>query len=88
MKKRTSRTFANMKSGLKRPKLYGLTNRAPSFSILNTAKTRTGTFGSAIPAFTRLLLVVFCERAGGGVIRVISARQASTKERWQYEEGI
>ena len=35
-----------------------------------------------------LLLVVFCERADGDVIRVISARQASAKERWQYEEGI
>ena len=40
---------------------------------------------SSVP---RLLLVIFCERAGGDVIRVISARQASAKERWQYEEGI
>lgn len=32
-------------------KLYGPMNRASSFSILNTAKTRIGTFGLAIPAF-------------------------------------
>lgn len=39
---------------------------------------------------TRLnvLLVVFCERAEGQVIRIISARKATPKEREQYEEGI
>jgi uncharacterized DUF497 family protein len=35
-----------------------------------------------------LLLVIFCERDGGNVIRIISARKATTKERKQYEEGI
>ena len=37
---------------------------------------------------SRLLLVVFCERDSGGIIRIISARKATEKERRQYEEGI
>lgn len=36
----------------------------------------------------RLLLVIFCERFGGGVIRIVSARRATAKERKQYEERI
>lgn len=36
----------------------------------------------------RFLLVVFCERDSGGVIRIISARRMTTKERKQYEKGI
>jgi uncharacterized protein len=36
----------------------------------------------------RLLLVVFCERDEGGVVRIVSARKATPKERKQYEEGI
>lgn len=36
----------------------------------------------------RLLLVVFCERAEGEVIRIISARKATSKEKRDYEEGI
>jgi len=34
------------------------------------------------------LLVVFFERKEGKVIRIISARKATPKEREQYEEGI
>ena len=36
----------------------------------------------------RLLLIVFCERKSGGVIRLISARKATAKETKTYEEGI
>jgi uncharacterized DUF497 family protein len=36
----------------------------------------------------RLLLVVFCERSDGDVIRLISARRATKSERRQHEEGI
>lgn len=36
----------------------------------------------------RVLLVVFCEREEGGVIRLISARKATAKEVCEYEEGI
>lgn len=36
----------------------------------------------------RLLLVVFCERDSGHMIRIISARKATPEERTQYEEGI
>jgi uncharacterized DUF497 family protein len=36
----------------------------------------------------RLLLIVFCEREAGGLIRIISARKATSKERKTYEEGI
>jgi len=36
----------------------------------------------------RLLLIVFCERQMGGLIRVISARKAMAKEGKTYEEGI
>ena len=35
----------------------------------------------------RLLLIVFCEREAGGLIRVISARKTTDKERKTYEEG-
>jgi uncharacterized protein len=37
---------------------------------------------------SKLLLVVFCERGHGQVVRLISARKATAKERKQYEEGI
>lgn len=36
----------------------------------------------------KLLLVVFCERDQGNVIRLISARRATREEKEQYEEGI
>ncbi len=36
----------------------------------------------------RLLLVVFCERDSGSIIRIISARRATREEREQYEKGI
>jgi len=36
----------------------------------------------------RLLLVVFCERGRGEVIRIISARKATKKEERQYEKGV
>lgn len=35
----------------------------------------------------RLLLVVFCERSAD-VIRIVSARKATPKEKENYEEGI
>lgn len=35
----------------------------------------------------RVLLVCFCERQGGSVIRIISARKATRKEQTQYKEG-
>ena len=35
----------------------------------------------------RLLLVVFCER-NANVIRIVSARKATPKEKKDYEEGI
>jgi uncharacterized DUF497 family protein len=34
-----------------------------------------------------LLLVVFAERAGGEIVRIISARRATRRERRTYEEG-
>jgi hypothetical protein len=43
---------------------------------------RIGTSTSA-----RILLVVFCERVDD-VVRIISARKATAKERRQYEEAI
>ena len=35
----------------------------------------------------RVLLVCFCDRREGNVIRIISARKASKKEQKQYKEG-
>jgi uncharacterized DUF497 family protein len=35
----------------------------------------------------RVLLVCFCDRRDGNVIRIISARKASKKEQKQYQEG-
>ena len=35
----------------------------------------------------RVLLVCFCERHEGNVIRIISARKATKKEQRQYKEG-
>jgi uncharacterized DUF497 family protein len=37
---------------------------------------------------SRILLIVFCEREGGSIIRIISARKANSRERKQYEEGL
>lgn len=38
---------------------------------------------------SRLLLVIFCEREAGEVIRIISARKATNKkEEKQYAKGI
>ena len=37
---------------------------------------------------SRILLVVFCERAEGSTIRIISARKATTQEMRDYEKGI
>ena len=39
-------------------------------------------------ARSRLLLVVFCERSNSEVVRIISARKATSKEKKQHEEGI
>ncbi len=36
----------------------------------------------------RVLLVIFCERKHGEVIRIISARKATKKEKHNYEKGI
>ena len=36
----------------------------------------------------RILLVVFCERAEGSTVRIISARKATTIEMSAYEKGI
>ena len=36
----------------------------------------------------RLLLVVFCEKLDGDVVRLISARKTTKKEKREYEEGI
>ena len=37
---------------------------------------------------SRLILVVFCERAEGSAIRIISARKATAREMTDYEKGI
>ena len=34
-----------------------------------------------------VLVVVFAERLGGDIVRIISARRATPRERRQYEEG-
>jgi uncharacterized DUF497 family protein len=36
----------------------------------------------------RILLIVFCEKGGGNVVRIISARKATSKEKKAHEEGI
>lgn len=36
----------------------------------------------------RLLVVVHCEREEGSVLRIISARKATSREAKRYEEGI
>ncbi len=36
----------------------------------------------------RVLLVIFCERLGGKIVRIISARKATPKETKAHEEGI
>ncbi len=35
-----------------------------------------------------LLIVAFCEKLDGKIVRIISARKATKKEARQYEEGI
>jgi hypothetical protein len=41
-----------------------------------------------ISSAARLLVVVHCVRMGGSIIRIISARKATKKERNTYEERI
>jgi hypothetical protein len=41
-----------------------------------------------ISASSRVLIVVYCEREKGSVVRIISARSATPKEVKRYEEGI
>ena len=41
-----------------------------------------------LSASTRVLVVVFCERNKGKVVRIISARKATKKEIKRYEKGI
>ena len=36
----------------------------------------------------RILLVVYCDRKSHSIVRIISARKATKKERVFYEEGI
>jgi uncharacterized protein len=36
----------------------------------------------------RVLVVVFCERHNGSVVRIISARRATPKERKDHEKGV
>ncbi len=37
---------------------------------------------------SRILVVCHCERAGGEIIRIISARKATKKERGFYPQGV
>ena len=37
---------------------------------------------------SRVLVVIYCERGDKNVIRIISAREATKKERGRYEKGI
>lgn len=39
-------------------------------------------------ASSRILVVVYCEREKGSVVRIISARPATPKEVKRYEKGI
>ncbi len=41
-----------------------------------------------LSASTRLLVVVYCERDEGNLLRIISARKATKKEAKRYEKGI
>ena len=41
-----------------------------------------------LSASARVLIVVFCERNKGNLIRIISARKAKNKEIKRYEKGI
>ncbi len=41
-----------------------------------------------LSATTRILVVVYCERNKGKLIRIISARKAKKKEIKRYEKGI
>jgi len=52
----------------------------------STEEDRFLIIGFAIRA--RVLLVCFCERGGGDVIRIISARKATRREQRRYREGL
>jgi uncharacterized DUF497 family protein len=41
-----------------------------------------------LSASTRLLVIVYCERDKGKLLRIISARKATKKEAKRYEKGI
>ncbi len=59
------------------------------FDLLHsTHEDRFIRVGRTAGAIRRVLLVVFCERENGKVIRIISAREATAYEQRDYEEGI
>ncbi len=55
----------------------------PEHSIEESRYIRIG-----LSSKLRIHLVVFCERLEGEVIRIISARRATSKEVLHYEKGI
>ena len=87
MRKKTSKTSPNMGFGLKRLKRFGPIKLGGIFCSRPWRERRTVYPGGPFPE-NRLLLVVFCERLSGDVVRLISARKTTRKERKEYEEGI
>ena len=88
MKKRTSRNFRKHGIWFEEAQTLWSDESSSEFFDPEHSEIEDRFIRIGYSSVHRLLLVVFCERAGGDVIRVVSARQASAKERWQYEEGI
>lgn len=60
---------------------YGLVLRDPDHSSMHEERLILIGMSAAL----RVLVVVHCERAGGDIIRLISARRATRSERAQYD---
>jgi len=56
--------------------------------FLDSNQSEDRYIGIGYSGLERILVLVFCYKENESVIRIISARKATQKERWFYEEGI
>jgi uncharacterized DUF497 family protein len=78
----------NMEFGSRRPRPFGLTRNPLNSSTRSIVPNEDRFIRIGHSTRGRILLVVFCERAEGSTIRIISARKATTQEMSAYEKGI
>ncbi|HEY3129364.1 MAG TPA: BrnT family toxin [Acidobacteriota bacterium] len=77
-----------MEFGSKRPRPFWLDSKSVEFFDPEHSADDSRFIRIGHSAKSRILLIVFCERADASIIRIISARKATTREVRDYEKGI